>query len=463
MSAFKRNLVPLLCIAFVAAAASTGMFYGLLGSRLREASSSVRRQSLVVASRNLERGTVVKAEDLKVSTWSGAQPFTGGYTLISQVMGKTVYDAVLENEPITQTRLAAPDSSEGLAIATGMRAVSVRASDSSGVLHLLRPGYKVDVQVVGPLHGGEWMLRTTLQNLEVLAIDLPDPSGGRPGAPVVTLLATPSAADQLGLADSAAHVRLLLRNPLDPSGGARPLLSMAGVFAATPDWSGYDRPLHGLATKNARPADMGKRAAARAERIQLLVQVAAAAPEVLDELGAKWHWPARSAALQAVSVPPGREAGEIFRELERSRRIEVVWSARLRTASNRSVSMDAGASWPFAKSGPVNHRPAATGGACGLHLRFRPRLDGTGTLRIRVQPRITVSRSAGLASRKMDTEVEVVDGQSFLVSGLTAAADWPVLAQSFPGQPAEGGNRELLVWVTLQVIEPVHTVAAAGR
>ena len=449
MSAFKRNLVPLLCIAFVAAAASTGIFYGLLGSRLRDASSTVPRQSLVVASRNLERGTIVKADDLKVSTWSGAEPFTGGYTLISQVIGKTVYGAVLENEPITQTRLAAPDSSEGLAIATGMRAVSVRASDSSGVLHLLRPGYKVDVQVVGPLHGTELMLRTTLQNLEVLAIDLPDPSGGRPGAPVVTLLATPSAADQLGLADSAARVRLLLRNPLDPSGGARPLLSMAGVFAATPDGPANDR--------------MGTLAAASAERIQLLVQVAAASPEVLDELAAKWHWPARSAALQAISLPPGPEAGEIFRGLEKSRRIEVVWSARLRTASNRSVSMDAGASWPVGKRGPLNHRAAGKDGACGLHLRFRPRLDETGTLRIRVQPKITVSRSAGVASRKMDTEIEVVDGQSFLVSGLTTAADWPVLARFLSGRPRESGNRELLVWVTPQVIEPVHTMAAAGR
>ena len=183
MSAFKRNLVPLLCIAFVAAAASTGIFYRLLGSRLRDASSTVPRQSLVVASHNLERGTVVKAGDLKVSTWSGAEPFTGGYTLISQVIGKTVYDAVVENEPITQTRVAAPDSSEGLAIATGMRAVSVRASDSSGVLHLLRPGYKVDVQVVGPLHGTELMLRTTLQNLEGAGDRFAGPVGRTPRRP----------------------------------------------------------------------------------------------------------------------------------------------------------------------------------------------------------------------------------------------------------------------------------------
>ena len=126
--------------------------------------------------------------------------------------------------------------------------------------------------------------------------------------------------------------------------------------------------------------------------------------------------------------------------------------------------MHAGASWPAAKRGPLNLRPAGKDSACGLHLRFRPQRAGTGTLRIRVQPKITASRSAGVASRRMDTEVELVDGQSFLVSGLSAAADWPILAQRlFPGRTAESGARELLVWVTPQVIEPVHTAAVAGR
>jgi Flp pilus assembly protein CpaB len=456
VSPFKRNLVPLLCIAFVAAAGSTGIFYWLLGSRLRDASTNAPRQPLVVATRNLDRGTIVRAEDLKVSTWGGAEPLKGGYTSPGQIVGKTVYEVVHENEPITQTRLASRDGSVGIGVAAGMRAVSVRASDSSGVLRLLRPGNRVDVQVVAPVPGAGLSLRTTLQNLEVLAIDAPESSGGRAVAPVVTLLATPAAADQLGLADSAAHIRLLLRNPLDSGIGARPLLSMSGVFAARGGRAAHDRPAHTSAIAIARRDGIGKRAGVFAERVQLLVQVAGARPEVLDELAAKWHWPQPSAVLQAVAVPPGREAEQVFHDLEASHQIDVLWSAQLRTANHRSASMHAGASW--------RNSPADKDGTCGLRLRFLPRLDERGTMRIRVQPEITASGSTGIATRKMDTEVELVNGQSFLMSGLSAASDWPVLADRlFAGRPRDSSNRELVVLVTLKMIEPVSTAVVASR
>jgi hypothetical protein len=123
--------------------------------------------------------------------------------------------------------------------------------------------------------------------------------------------------------------------------------------------------------------------------------VAGALPEVLEELAAKWHWPQRSAVLQAGPVPVGPEGEQVFRDLEKSHQIDVLWSAQLRTANHRSASMHAGASWQ--KSAAVKK------GACGLRLRFLPRFDGKGTVRVRVQPEITASASAGVATRKMDT------------------------------------------------------------
>ena len=139
VSAFKRNLVPLVCIAFVAASVATAIFYGLLRSRLREASADTPRQSIVVAARGMKRGARVTATDVKLSTWGGQYPLKGGYSTIEQVIGKAVSSAVQENEPVTQARLVAGDGSAGIGIASGMRAISVHASDSSGVLALLRP------------------------------------------------------------------------------------------------------------------------------------------------------------------------------------------------------------------------------------------------------------------------------------------------------------------------------------
>jgi pilus assembly protein CpaB len=220
----------LLCIAFVAASAATGIFYGLFGSKLRDISSGTPRSPIVVAARNLERGAVLKAEDVRLSTWTGAELLKGGYTAVEQVAGKTVYNPVLENEPVTEARVASTDGSRGLGIASGMRAISVHASDSTGVLSLLRPGYRVDVQAETE-RGGEPKLRTLLQNIEVLAIHPAEPSAGRSAAPVVTLLVTPAAADRLGLADTAGRLRLLLRNPLDQGQSTLPGLTIAHLFA----------------------------------------------------------------------------------------------------------------------------------------------------------------------------------------------------------------------------------------
>jgi Flp pilus assembly secretin CpaC len=64
----------------------------------------------------------------------------------------------------------------------------------------------------------------------------------------------------------------------------------------------------------------------------------------------------------------------------------------------------------------------------------------------------------------MQTEVELIDGQSFLIMGLTSAANWPVLAERlFAVPPVSSGNRELVVIVTPQMAELTHTALARSR
>ena len=93
-----------------------------------------------------------------------------------------------------------------------MRAISIHAVDSSGIVSILRPGHRVDVQLVSS-QGSLPELRTILQNIEVLAVS---PTGETRNAnPVITLLVNPAGADMAGLGDSGARLRLILRNPLD--------------------------------------------------------------------------------------------------------------------------------------------------------------------------------------------------------------------------------------------------------
>src|ERR1700688_2206304 len=145
----KRNIVPLLGIAFVVAIISTGIFYGLFAGKLRSSVGELPTQSIVVAGRVLNPGTVLRLEDLRVSEVKGA--WKGGFSKPEDLVGVTLLRAVQQNEPILQDRVASSDakSGEGAAgVPAGMRAVSIRVSESSGVVGLLHPGTKVDVQAV---------------------------------------------------------------------------------------------------------------------------------------------------------------------------------------------------------------------------------------------------------------------------------------------------------------------------
>jgi pilus assembly protein CpaB len=206
----KKNLVTLLGIAFVVAIISTGIFYGLFVGKLRSGGSTPA-QSIVVAARRLTRGVVLQATDVRLAPWGTASPPQGAFTTIGAVSGLTLIAPLEENEPVLESRAASAQSGAGagLGIAAGMRAISIHATDSSSIVGMLRPGYKVDVQFIS----AESELRTILQNIEVLAVN---PSGdGRTPIPIITLLVDPQGADLAGLGDSTARLRLTLRNPLD--------------------------------------------------------------------------------------------------------------------------------------------------------------------------------------------------------------------------------------------------------
>lgn len=198
----KQKLVPLLGIAFVVALIATGVFYGLFVGKLQ---NTVPRYSVVTAAHDLVRGTVLQASDLKVGVVEAADPPKGAYTSVEQVVGQSVLDSLKEGAPVVDAHLASHRS-----VPVGMRVISIHVADSSGVVSMLQPGYKVDVQLVSPGPKNEPSLRTILQNVEVLTTGVAENS-----RPVVNLLVTPPDADVLGLADSTARLRLTLRNSSD--------------------------------------------------------------------------------------------------------------------------------------------------------------------------------------------------------------------------------------------------------
>jgi pilus assembly protein CpaB len=233
----KNNTLKLLGIAFVVAIVSTGIFYGLFASKLSSSTSSGK--TVVVATHALRSGAVVAAADVKTIEWPGVAIPKGTFEKPDQVIGKTIFDAVGDEELISDTHLASPKSGGGSGVPTGMRAVSVHVTDSTGVMDMLRTGQKVDVQVVLGKSGAETTVRTALEDLQVLAVH-PVPEGTSQGSilPSVTLLAGPAQADVLAAADSGARVRLTLRNPLDDDTRSSAPVSLGNVVRAPTTVSG---------------------------------------------------------------------------------------------------------------------------------------------------------------------------------------------------------------------------------
>jgi pilus assembly protein CpaB len=218
----KKNLMTLLGIALAVALVATGVFYGLFVTNLKSNNDS--SQALVVAAKPLEAGKVLAVNDLKTVAWPGTQLPKGAFSDVNEVAGKTLFDAIDEAEPLFASRLLSKDGTgRSAGVPEGMRAVSVHVSDSSGVLEMLRPGHRVDVQVLvrRGKEANTIEVRTALEQLEVLSLNLKkDENSQGEELPVVTLLAKPAEADVLGLADSGARLRLTLRNSLDE--GKRP-------------------------------------------------------------------------------------------------------------------------------------------------------------------------------------------------------------------------------------------------
>lgn len=243
----KNNLLKLLGIAFVVAIVTTGVFYGLFVNKL--SSSTSNGKTVVVAAHPLKTGTVVAAADIRTIQWPGVHTPKGTFETPGQVIGKTVFDAIGEEELISDTHLASEKSGGGSGVPEGMRAVSIHVTDSSGVIGMLRAGQKVDVQIVLGKNGTEITERTALENLQVLTVQ-PAPEGTSQGTilPAVTLLAGPAQADVLAAADSGARVRLTLRNPLDDQTRTNAPVSLGAV-------------LHSSTTVGGPPAQPAKPAA----------------------------------------------------------------------------------------------------------------------------------------------------------------------------------------------------------
>jgi pilus assembly protein CpaB len=237
----NKRFIAVLIFAFFVATGASMTLYHLTANRSQPARVPAPSVKLVLASRDLELGTILRESDLVLADWPGDVP-AGASAHTQDVVGRGVITKIYAKEPILEARLAAKGAGGGFAatIPQGMRAVAVPVNEVVGVAGFVVPGGHVDVLISGTPPTGNaglgTLTTTLLQNIEVLSAgqDFKKDAEGKPVAvPVVNLLVTPEQAEQLSLASHQTTIQLVLRNPLDRDVTKTPGVALSQLFGGS--------------------------------------------------------------------------------------------------------------------------------------------------------------------------------------------------------------------------------------
>jgi len=180
---------------------------------------------VVVAALPIDRGATLKPAMLKVGSFPKEAVPEGSFQTVDQVAGATARTAMRSmtvNEPVLAVKLSGAGGRTNLSgtLTPGMRAVSVKSSDVSGVGGFVLPGDRVDILVTREV--GEGAAKTAVvqvlaENSLVLGVDqTSDQETNKPVvAKAVTVEVTPEQAQALSLAQSIGSITLALRQISD--------------------------------------------------------------------------------------------------------------------------------------------------------------------------------------------------------------------------------------------------------
>lgn len=179
---------------------------------------------------------------------------------------------------------------------------------------------------------------------------------------------------------------------------------------------------------------------------------------------------------------PDINLGAAIKALEEKGVVEMLAEPNLLTADGKEASFLAGGEYPY----PVVQSVSGSSSAAitiqfqefGVRLKFIPTITPRGTIRLQVAPEvssldyangITISGYTvpALEVRKVKTDVELSDGQSFAIGGLLDnrvtqnlekipfLGDIPVLGKFFQSIDKKRTNTELIVIVTPEIVAPI--------
>jgi pilus assembly protein CpaB len=199
---------------------------------------------VVVASQPLARGVVLDARFLKLVNFPADSVPTNSFHSIAEVVGSTKDQQRLSlrplvaNEPILAANVSGPGGKLNLAgtVAAGMRAVSLRSSDVTGVGGFVLPGDRVDVLLTRAVNGNSnaqnnSVTQVLAENVRVLGVDQSD--NDQADKPVVTkaitVEVTPDQAESISLGATIGILSLSLRHVADDTPLTRKVMAVSDL------------------------------------------------------------------------------------------------------------------------------------------------------------------------------------------------------------------------------------------
>ncbi|HEY2472545.1 MAG TPA: pilus assembly protein N-terminal domain-containing protein [Terracidiphilus sp.] len=180
---------------------------------------------------------------------------------------------------------------------------------------------------------------------------------------------------------------------------------------------------------------------------------------------------------------PGINLGAAIQALEQKGLAEVLAEPNVLAKNGHQASFLAGGQYPY----PIAQTGATAGASApitiqykeyGVLLAFIPTITNRGTIRLQVAPEVSSldyansvniggAQVPALTVRRVKTEVELADGQSFIIGGLLDnretdnfekipfLGDIPILGRFFQTMQRTKTNSELIVIVTPELVNPI--------
>jgi pilus assembly protein CpaC len=186
-----------------------------------------------------------------------------------------------------------------------------------------------------------------------------------------------------------------------------------------------------------------------------------------------------SDALNIFAFRPDLNLGAVIRDLETRGLLQILAEPNLVTTNGKEASFLVGGEFPI----PVL-QPGSSGSVTiqfrefGIRLNFLPQVTAHKTIKLHVKPEVsTIDVANGvvfngftipaLATRKIETDVELGEGQSFVIAGLLddrvtenlssvpGLSHIPILGALFKSRDITRSKTELLVMVTPETTYPL--------